>query len=102
MAATHTWKIPQVERLTDTNTIRTIHWELVSTELSNSVRSYGTLKFTGIQDIPWGSLIESNVYDYLVAELGGQSVIDDFQAKHQSKLNALNTPSTAFGLPPSF
>lgn len=97
MAATHTWKIPQLRRRLADNKIDVIHWELVSEEGGKSIRAYGSVNFTGVQDIPFANLQEANVYNYLVAELGGSGVIAAKQASHQAKLDELNSPTTAFG-----
>ena len=97
MAASHTWKIPQLRRRIADNKIDVIHWELISEEGGNTVRSYGSVNFTGTQDVPFASLVEANAYNYLVEELGGSSVVAAKQAAHQAKLDELNTPTTAFG-----
>ena len=97
MAATHTWKIPQVRRTLSNDAIEVLHWQLVSEEGGNSVRSYGSVKFTQVQDIPWASLTETDAYNYLVNELGGSVLAAAKQAKHQAKLDELNTPTSTFG-----
>lgn len=99
MAATHTWNIPQLRRTLSNDSIDVIHWALTSEEGGHTVRSYGSVNFTQVQDIPWASLVESNAYNYLVNELGGSSVIAAKQAKHQAKLDELNTPTSAYGVP---
>ena len=97
MSATHTWTIPQVRRRTSNDTIDIIHWQLISEEGGHTVRSYGSVNFSGIQDIPWANLQEANVYNYLVNELGGSGIIAAKQARHQAKLDELNSPTTTFG-----
>ena len=97
MAASHTWKIPQLRRQLSNDGIDIIHWELISEEGGKSVRSYGSVNFSGVQDIPFANLQEANAYNYLVEELGGSGVIATKQAKHQARLDELNSPTTTFG-----
>jgi hypothetical protein len=97
MAASHTWKIPQLRRKLSDNKIDIIHWELISEEGGKTVRSYGSVNFSGVQDVPFANLQEANAYNYLVEELGGSSVIAAKQAAHQAKLDELNSPTTTFG-----
>jgi hypothetical protein len=98
---TTTFRISQMDRLTDTGFVCVVHWTASQTDGEYSASTYSTVGFTEQPDqslIPYEELTEAQVIEWVKASLGeeGVAAIDTALANNIADQKA---PKVAAGVP---
>ena len=98
---TTTFKISQMDRLTDTGFVCTVHWTASQVDGEYTASTYSTVGFTEQPDqslIPYEDLTEAQVVEWVKASLGeeGVAAIDTALANNIADQKA---PKVAAGTP---
>lgn len=71
------FKITQMDRHTADGFVNTVHWHATETEGDFQASSYGTVSFTkedGINYLPYASLTEAQVIEWVKGSMGEEGV----------------------------
>jgi hypothetical protein len=91
-----TWTINQLDRLTSTNYVTTVHYNVTKTDGEFSASTYGTIGFeAGTPETPFASLTEAQVIAWVKDKLGEEVV----EAALAAQIEAQKNPVSASGLP---
>ena len=95
-----TWTINQLDRLTSTGYVTTVHYNVTKTDGDFSASTYGTIGYTpdGLESgtmIPFASLTEAQVIAWVKNKLGEATV----EATLAAQIEAQRNPVKASGLP---
>jgi hypothetical protein len=91
-----TWNITQLDRLTSTNFVTTVHYNVTKTDGDFSASTYGTIGFeAGTPETPFESLTEAQVIAWVKDKLGEEVV----EAALAAQIEAQKNPVQASGLP---
>jgi len=95
-----TWTINQLDRLTSTGYVTTVHYNVTKTDGDFSASTYGTIGYTpdGSEAgtmIPFASLTEAQVVAWVKDKLGEATV----EAALAAQIEAQKNPVQASGLP---
>ena len=91
-----TWNITQLDRLTSTNFVTTVHYNVTKTDGDFSASTYGTIGFeAGTPETPFESLTEAQVIAWVKDKLGEEVV----EAALAAQIEAQKNPVSASGLP---
>ena len=95
---TYNWQINQMDRLTADGFVVTCHYSVTATDGDYTANTYGTVGYTeteGKQYIPYASLTEAEVVQWVKDSLGVDTVQDALDAQIEAQKN----PVTATGVP---
>jgi hypothetical protein len=97
---TTTYSIVQLDRLTSTGYVKTVHYNVTKTDGDFSASTYGTISYTpdGSESgtmIPFASLTEAQVIAWVKDKLGEATV----EAALAAQIEAQKNPVKASGLP---
>lgn len=102
MATTFTWKIAQLERLTATGEIQTIHYTIDAEDgVAYRAGAYGSIGLDPADPdamIPFADVTEQQCIEWLKAKLGDEAVTN-VETALQAQLDEQRAPSKAQGLP---
>ncbi len=98
---TTTFKISQMDRDTDSGFVRTVHWNASQVDGDFSASTYSTASFTkedGINYVPYASLTESAVIEWVKGSLGSEGVAA-VDAALAANIADQKAPKVAAGVP---
>jgi hypothetical protein len=95
MTATINWTIQQLDRKTADGFVTTAHWRVDATEGEYSAGVYGSAGFTGDLTIPYESLTESQVLEWVWESVDKEAT----EANLDGQIAAQKNPTSATGLP---
>ena len=99
MPNTHTWSIANLQRQVEGDGVVVAHWRLNSTDETNSASAYGTTSHSPNPDsesyTAYEDLTEENVLDWVWLQIDK----DATEERLEAKIDLLNNPITASGLP---
>jgi hypothetical protein len=91
-----TYSIVQLDRLTSTNFVTTVHYNVTKTDGDFSASTYGTIGYQGdTPATPFASLTEAQVIAWVKDKLGEATV----EAALAAQIEAQKNPVSASGLP---
>ena len=96
-----TFKISQMDRDTSDGFVRTVHWNASQTDGDFSASTYSTVSFTkedGINYVPYASLTESAVIEWVKGSLGADGVAA-VNAALAANIAYQKAPKVAAGVP---
>jgi len=93
---TTTYTVNQLDRLTSTGYVTTVHYNVTKTDGDFSASTYGTIGFEdGTPTTPFASLTEAQVIAWVKDKLGEATV----EAALAAQIEAQRNPVKASGLP---
>jgi hypothetical protein len=93
---TTTYTVNQLDRLTSTGYVTTVHYNVTKTDGDFSASTYGTIGFSGdTPETPFASLTEAQVIAWVKDKLGEATV----EAALAAQIEAQKNPVKASGLP---
>ena len=93
---TTTYSIVQLDRLTSTGYVTTVHYNVTKTDGDFSASTYGTIGYQGdTPTTPFASLTEAQVIAWVKDKLGEATV----EAALAAQIEAKKNPVSASGLP---
>jgi len=98
---TTTFKISQMDRNTADGFVTVVHWNASQTDGDFTASTYSTVSFTkedGINYVPYASLTEAAVIEWVKASLGAEGVAA-VDAALANNIAAQKAPVTATGTP---
>ena len=100
MTTTFTWRITELERITDDGFVTTAHYTLDANDGTYKVGAYGTVAFDrGEGDLtPFSELTEEIVISWIKTYFGDEKVAE-IEATLQARLDEQHAPTRATGLP---
>lgn len=102
MATEFNWRIAQLERTTADGVVFTAHYTIDAKDETYSAGAYGSV---GLEQpdpetmIPFDSLSEEIVVEWVKEKLGGDEKVEEIEAALQSQLDEKHAPTKAAGLP---
>lgn len=91
-----TWTINQLDRLTSTGFVTTVHYNVTKVDGDFTASTYGTIGFeAGTPETPFASLTEAQVIAWVKDKLGEEVV----EAALAAQIEAQRNPVKASGLP---
>jgi hypothetical protein len=98
---TTTWKISTLDRNTADGFVQTVHWTASQVDGDFTASTYSTASFTkedGINYVPYASLTEAAVIEWVKSSLGddGVAAVDSALA---ANIAEQKTPKMAVGVP---
>lgn len=98
---TTTWKISNLDRDTDSGFVRVVHWNASQVDDEHTASTYSTVSFTkedGINYVPYASLTEAAVIEWVKASLGAEGVAA-VEAALAANIADQKAPKVASGTP---
>ena len=93
---TTTYTINNLDRLTSTDYVTTVHYNVTKVDGEFSASTYGTVSFeAGTPETPYASLTKAQVIEWVKDKLGEETV----EASLTSQIAAQKNPTTATGMP---
>jgi len=93
---TTTYTINNLDRLTSTDYVTTVHYNVTKVDGEFSASTYGTVSFeAGTPTTPFASLTKAQVIEWVKDKLGEETV----EASLASQIAAQKNPTTATGMP---
>ena len=93
---TTTYTINNLDRLTSTDYVTTVHYNVTKVDGEFSASTYGTISFeAGTPTTPYASLTKAQVIEWVKDKLGEEVV----EASLISQIAAQKNPTTATGMP---
>jgi hypothetical protein len=93
---TTTYSIVQLDRLTSTGYVTTVHYNVTKVDGDFTASTYGTIGFTGdTPETPFASLTEAQVIAWVKDKLGEEVV----EAALAAQIEAQRNPVQASGMP---
>jgi len=93
---TTTYTINNLDRLTSTDYVTTVHYNVTKVDGEFSASTYGTVSFeAGTPTTPYASLTKAQVIEWVKDKLGEETV----EASLASQIAAQKNPTTATGMP---
>lgn len=102
MATEFNWRIAQLERNTADGVVFTAHYTIDAKDEAYSAGAYGSV---GLEQpdpetmIPFDSLSEEIVVEWVKEKLGGDEKVEEVEAALQAQLDEKHAPTKAAGLP---
>jgi len=102
MATEFNWRIAQLERTTADGVVFTAHYTIDAKDETYSASAYGSV---GLEQpdpetmIPFDSLSEEIVVEWVKEKLGGDEKVEEIEAALQSQLDEKHAPTKAAGIP---
>lgn len=95
MTATITWRVSQLDRNTADGFVTTAHWTCSATDGDFSGSVYASCGFDGELSIPYESLTEATVLEWVWAKVDKEAT----EAAVLAQIEAQKNPVTASGTP---
>jgi hypothetical protein len=93
---TTTYTINNLDRLTSTDYVTTVHYNVTKVDGEFSASIYGTINFPAdTPETPYASLTKAQVIEWVKDKLGEETV----EASLASQIEAKKNPTTATGMP---
>jgi hypothetical protein len=93
---TTTYTINNLDRLTSTDYVTTVHYNVTKVDGEFSASTYGTVSFeVGTPETPYASLTKEQVIEWVKDKLGEEVIEASLASQIESKKN----PTTATGVP---
>ena len=93
---TTTYTINNLDRLTSTDYVTTVHYNVTKTDGEFSASIYGTINFPAdTPTTPYASLTKAQVIEWVKDKLGEEVI----EASLASQIEAKKNPTTATGVP---
>jgi len=93
---TTTYTINNLDRLTSTDYVTTVHYNVTKVDGEFSASTYGTVSFeAGTPTTPYASLTKAQVIEWVKDKLGEEVI----EASLASQIAAQKNPTTATGMP---
>lgn len=93
---TTTYTINNLDRLTSTDFVTTVHYNVTKVDGEFSASTYGTVSFeAGTPETPYASLTKAQLIEWVKDKLGEEVIEASLAAQIESKKN----PTTATGTP---
>ena len=93
---TTTYTINNLDRLTSTDYVTTVHYNVTKVDGEFSASTYGTVSFeAGTPTTPYASLTKAQVIEWVKDKLGEETV----EAALASQIESKKNPTTATGVP---
>ena len=93
---TTTYTINNLDRLTSTDYVTTVHYNVTKVDGEFSASTYGTVSFeAGTPETPYASLTKAQVIEWVKDKLGEEVV----EASLTSQIAEKKNPTTATGMP---
>jgi hypothetical protein len=94
-------KIMQMDRLTEDGFVIIVNWKMEMVDGDYTAARLGQVRFDktdGISFVPYESLTEANVIQWVEAELG-EAKIAELQLEMLNQIKEMKAPKTAAGMP---
>ena len=93
---TTTYTINNLDRLTSTDYVTTVHYNVTKVDGEFSASTYGTVSFeAGTPTTPYASLTKAQVIEWVKDKLGEEVI----EASLAAQIAAKKNPTTATGMP---
>ena len=89
---THTWSVEKVRYEQSTGRITHLHWRLNSTDGTNNVNRYGSVYLPDDQTIPFASVTQTILKNWLEDRMTATTSQDEFETGVAAELTRMATP----------
>ena len=100
MSTKNTWKIQELERLTEDGYVFTAHYTVSADDGTYTSGAYGSVNFEKPETlIPFKDLTEDQVIGWVKERIGGAEKVAEVEAQLQMQINEQKAPTKSTGVP---